>query len=80
MPPTPDGELKFCRDVSFTNSVKHPVSGQTISVPPITSGKTQWTAPENVPSGLREELYTVMKGIYGKEAEGMNLDTFRLCW
>ncbi|KAI9871194.1 MAG: hypothetical protein M1830_004434 [Pleopsidium flavum] len=80
MPPTPDGELKFCRDVSFTNSVKHPASGQTISVPPITSGKTQWTAPENISSELREELYTVMGGIYGKGAEGMNLDTFRLCW
>jgi hypothetical protein len=80
MPPTPDGELKFCRDLSFTNSIHHPVSGQSISVPSYIGGETQWTAPANVHPAFRQELYGVMRGIYGHEADGLTLDSFRLCW
>lgn len=80
MPPTPDGELKFCRDVSFTNSIHHSASGQTISVNTFTSGDSQWATPANVPPALQQELYTVMQGIYGHEADGLTLDSFRLCW
>lgn len=80
MPPTPDGQLKFCRDASFANTVKHPASGQTFSVPPATTGDDQWTTPENMPSALREELCSVVKGLYGSAAEGLELSTFRLCW
>lgn len=80
MPPTPDGELKFCRDLSFTNPIHHPASGQTISVPSFIRRETQWTTPANVPPALRQELYGVMRGIYGHEADGLALESFRLCW
>lgn len=80
MPPTPDGELKFCRDLSFTNSIHHSASGQTISVSSFVSGDSQWTTLANVPPALQQELYTVMQGIYGHEANELTLDSFRLCW
>jgi sarcosine oxidase/L-pipecolate oxidase len=34
LPPTADGTLKFCVDVSFKNTNLHPASGQMISAPP----------------------------------------------
>lgn len=80
MPPTADGELKFCRDLSFTNSIIHSTSDQTISVPSFTSGETQWTTPADMCTALRQELHGVMRGIYGHEADGLDLETFRLCW
>ena len=80
MPPTPDGQLKFIRDVTFKNTVEHAASGQMISVPVISTERSQWTSPQTIPAGLREELAIVMKGIYGNQAQDLKPDTFRICW
>ena len=78
MPPTKAGLLKFCRDVSFTHKVHHAASGQTISVPPEAPNLSTWG--QDVPSGLKEEIVRVMKQIYGKETEGFQFESYRLCW
>ena len=80
MPPTPDRQLKFIRDITMKNTIEHPISGQQISVPLISTDRSQWTTAENTPRQLREEIDTVMKGIFGKEVQGLSPATYRLCW
>ncbi|KAL8714148.1 MAG: hypothetical protein Q9220_001876 [cf. Caloplaca sp. 1 TL-2023] len=78
MPPTPDGLLKFCRDVSFTHNIYHTASGQTISVPPSPPSQSTWS--QDVPPGLKEEAFNVMTQTYGKEVEGLEFESYRMCW
>ena len=80
MPPTPDGELKFIRDVKFAHTVTHPKTGEEMMVPMTGKKTSQWTKPEEMPSGLREEISTVIKGIYGSRAEGLEPAKYRFCW
>ena len=78
MPPTKVGLLKFCRDVSFTHKIHHSASNQIISVPPDTPSLSTWG--QDAPSGLKKEIAHVMQRIYGKETEGFEFDSYRLCW
>lgn len=80
MPPTPDNQLKFIRDIPFRNTVLHPVSGLRLSVPCTDTDKSQWTTPDRVPTGLKEEIVTVIKGIFGKEGNVLKPSSYRLCW
>ncbi|KAL8748414.1 MAG: hypothetical protein Q9184_007320 [Pyrenodesmia sp. 2 TL-2023] len=81
MPITPNGQMKFIRDVTWKNTIKHHESGQSLSVPITTPSRSQWSSPSDIPMGLREEIDTVVKGIYGEE-EGKKLqpNTLRMCW
>lgn len=80
MPPTPDGQLKFIRDIKFANTVNHSTTGEEMMIPMLGKQLSQWTQPEAIPSGLREEIATVMKGIYGKHAQDLKPATYRFCW
>lgn len=80
MPPTPNRQLKFIRDVPIRNTIYHPVSNQSFSVPLTSTERSQWTSPDNMPSGIRKEIDTVLNGIYGKEAKGLRPDVYRFCW
>ena len=80
MPPTPNRQLKFIRDVPFRNTVYHSASNQSFSVPLTSTERSQWTSPDKMPSGIRKEIDTVMNGIYGKKAEGLRPDVYRFCW
>ncbi|ESZ92479.1 hypothetical protein SBOR_7142 [Sclerotinia borealis F-4128] len=76
LPPTSNGILKFCADISLKNTALHECSGHMISAPPNEADQAQ----HNVPKILREECYRVMKGIYGKMVEEFEFDSFRMCW
>lgn len=76
IPPTLDGRLKFCVAVSFMNTSFHAKSGQNISAPPDQPDQAQHTISEN----LKNECFRVVKGIYGKELENAQFDSFRICW
>ena len=78
MPPTKSGLLKFCRDVSFTHNIYHAASHQTISVAPDAPSLSTWG--QDVPSGLKKEIAHVMHQLYGKETEGFEFESYRLCW
>ena len=78
MPPTKAGLLKFCRDVSFTHNVHHAASDQIISVPPKAPNLSTWG--QDVPSGLKQEVDHVKKQIYGKKTEGLEFESYRICW
>lgn len=80
MPPTPQGQLKFIRDVPFRNTVYHPASDQLLSVPLTSAERSLWTSPDNMPSGIRKEVDMVLNGIYGKEVKGLRPDVYRFCW
>ena len=80
MPITPDGQMKFIRDVTWKNTVDHPASGQSFSVPLTTPDRSQWTSPEKIPLGLREEVEMVVKGIYGADGTSLMPNTLRMCW
>lgn len=76
LPPTPDGLLKFCVDVSFKNTSLDSSSGQQISAPPDSSHQDQ----HNVPESLKKECQRVITGIFGKELAGSQFESFRICW
>jgi len=81
MPPTPDGYLKFIRDIPLANKLFHPASQTYISVAPESAEGTEWTAPENLPKVLRDEMTTVIAGIFGPEAaRELVPQHLRLCW
>lgn len=80
MPPTSDNQLKFIRDIPFRNTIDHQVSGQRISVPFTSMDRSQWTSPDNMLQGLKDEIATVINGIYGKEGKDLKPHTYRLCW
>jgi hypothetical protein len=81
MPPTSDGYLKFIRDIPLANTVPHPASNTKISVAPDNAEGTEWTAPENLPAVLREEMKTVIAGIFGvNSAAELQREQMRLCW
>lgn len=69
--------MKFCRDISFSNFYKHAKSGQMISTPPF---EQKNEGQSNVPKALQDEIGTVMKGIWGRQADGMEIDSYRICW
>lgn len=69
--------MEFCRDISFSNSYKHAKTGKIISTPPFEqTDEGQY----NVPQRLKDELQTVVRGIWGKQAVGMEFDSYRICW
>ena len=80
MPPTPERQLKFIRDVPFRNTMYHPDSNQSFSVPLTSIERSQWTSPDSMPSSVREEIDMVLNGIYGKEAKELRPDMYRFCW
>ena len=80
MPPTPDRQLKFIRDVPFRNTIDHPESSQSISVPLTSIERSQWTSSDKMPSSIKKEIHMVLNGIYGKEAKGLRPDMNRFCW
>jgi hypothetical protein len=80
MPPTPKDQLKFIRDMPFKHTVDHPASGQRISVPFTNKERSQWTTPDKMPTSIKNEIATVMDGIYGKQVEGLKVDDIRFCW
>ena len=74
-PPNAENELKFARDVSFVNTVKHP-SGEIISMPPSEPEYGQWMVSDMI----KTELDLVREGIYGKQAKDLTLENYRICW
>ena len=81
MPPTPEGYLKFIRDIPLANTVEHRASKTKMSITPAAKELTQWTSPDTIPTTLQEEIETVISGIFGPTAEKeLKPDQLRLCW
>ena len=80
MPITSNDQMKWIRDVSWKNTVDHTTSGQKFSVPLTTAAGSQWSAPEDIPLGLRQEIETVIKGMYGDDSKDLMPNTMRMCW
>ncbi|RDL31477.1 uncharacterized protein BP5553_09686 [Venustampulla echinocandica] len=76
LPPTSDGLLKFCVDVSFMNTSLDLDSGQLLSAPPNFPDQAQYEVPAN----LKDECCRVVRGIYGKQLAGFSFESFRICW
>ena len=76
IPPNAENQLKFYRDVSFTNTIFHEASGQNISAPPSQHDYAQW----ELSPGMKQEVGLVSKGIYGEKSKSWELEKFRICW
>ncbi|KAI0109226.1 sarcosine oxidase [Nemania sp. FL0031] len=78
IPPTIDGKLKFNFEVTFTNKEYHEASGQTISVPTVRSSQSTWG--HDVPEELKGKVIKVVEHVYGKDAPGLSVESYRMCW
>ncbi|KAI0877796.1 sarcosine oxidase [Hypoxylon argillaceum] len=76
IPPTEDGKIKFNYEVSFTNNLLHQPSGKVISVPPSRPSRSTWG--QDVPQGLKDEIHTVMRHIYGHRVKLLKIDGYRM--
>ncbi|KAI0143780.1 sarcosine oxidase-like protein [Xylariaceae sp. FL1272] len=76
MPPNSENRVKFTRDVSFTNTIRHERSGQNVSVPPDGNDYDQW----QLSPGMKRELRQVCHGIYGSVSDDWELKDYRICW
>ncbi|KAG8531732.1 uncharacterized protein KY384_003364 [Bacidia gigantensis] len=74
LPPTVRHELKYWRDVSVRNSIKH-ASGQVFSAPPDKPLYDQWEVPQT----LKDEVRYVSESLFGKR-EDLKISNHRLCW
>ena len=70
LPPTPAKQLKFWVDIPFRNSVEVG-SGRTISIP----DHKQKCSPRMI-----KEVSDVKHSVYGKKANHVTLDNYRICW
>jgi hypothetical protein len=73
-----DGLLKFNLEKSFTNYQFHSASGKTISWPPESAQEGRWTI--HVPKVLQDEAYQVAKNLYDLELQGLEIESYRVCW
>lgn len=80
MPITSNDQMKWIRDVSWKNTVDHSESGQSFSVPLTSPAGSQWSSPKDIPLGLRQEIETVIKGMYGDDVRDLMPNTLRMCW
>ncbi|KIW35046.1 uncharacterized protein PV07_01772 [Cladophialophora immunda] len=78
IPATADGKLKFNFEVSFTNMEYHEASGQMISVPPVRITQSTWS--HDVPEQLKQSVRKVVDHVYGKNAPGLTVESYRMCW
>ena len=76
IPPNTANQLKFYRDVSFTNTIYHEASRQSISMPPIKHDYAQW----ELSPGMQKEVKLVSQGIYGEKGKDWRLENYRICW
>ncbi|KAL2041194.1 hypothetical protein N7G274_006139 [Stereocaulon virgatum] len=76
--PTKDGVLKFNSELSFTNNVYHEESDQMISIPPTAQSQRTWS--QDVPQILKDDVRRVMTNTYGKQVEGIEVESYRMCW
>jgi sarcosine oxidase/L-pipecolate oxidase len=76
--PTIDGMLKFNSELSFTNNVYHEESDQMISIPPAAQSQSTWS--QDVPQMLKDDVKRVMTNTYGKQVEGISVESYRMCW
>jgi hypothetical protein len=75
---TPDGYIKVNHELSFTNLVPHGPSKQLISTPPEEANHRCWT--KDVPQILKDEARKVLTNTYGPKLDGLEMESFRLCW
>jgi len=68
--------VKFCRDESYKNTIKHEASGQEFSSPPNEPGQAQRQPNE----ALKQPLELVKNGILGEPAKDVKFDEYRVCW
>ncbi|KAK9769255.1 putative FAD dependent oxidoreductase domain-containing protein [Seiridium cardinale] len=76
IPTNPENQIKFYRDVSFTNTILHEAAGQNISVPPNRADYDQW----NLSPGMKTEVGLTVKGIYGDKSADWKFTDYRICW
>lgn len=73
-----DGKLKFNFEISFTNNEMHEASGQISSVPPRRVTQTTWS--HDVPEKLKQSVRKVVDRVYGKNAPGLTIESYRMGW
>ncbi|KAH7319746.1 FAD dependent oxidoreductase [Stachybotrys elegans] len=74
-----DGTFKFNCDLCFTNYAVFPATGDKMSLVPDDDEHQVWTGPDYI-KFFKEKAQKTMKGLYGKEVEGVAIENYRMCW
>ncbi|KAF3358652.1 hypothetical protein VDGD_01565 [Verticillium dahliae] len=76
---TAEGVIKFNCDMSFTNMQLHKPSGQRMSMAPDDEQYATWFN-RAFSSRFEKRALSTMRGLYGKEVDGVKIERFRMCW
>ncbi|ROT36572.1 sarcosine oxidase [Sodiomyces alkalinus F11] len=76
---TPDGVIKFNCDMGFTNMQHHEASHQKMSITPDEAMYGTWQE-EAFSDKFKTRALSTMKGLYGKEMDGVEIESYRMCW
>lgn len=79
IPPTSDGLLKFLIQAQF-HKQGEAQTNLARSSPWFHLASAQSTWSHDVPEGLQKEVRTVMKHVYSKEVERLEIENYRICW
>jgi len=71
-----DSILKFWGQCFVKNTVLHPISEENLSMPPSEPEYAQWDVPEC----LKDDVRTGNSSFFGKNADPLEMEHFRLCW
>ncbi|KAJ8133477.1 hypothetical protein O1611_g139 [Lasiodiplodia mahajangana] len=72
-----DGVIKFNCDMCFTN-LQEQEDGTILSIPPDAPSKFTWT--KEMPQKLKDIARRTLHGLYGQNATGVEIESYRLCW
>lgn len=70
--------MKFNYEASLTNKQMHAKSQQEISVPPSEESRRAWS--QDVPNKLKTEIKRVVQHTYGHHIDGIEIESYRMCW
>jgi sarcosine oxidase/L-pipecolate oxidase len=74
-----DGTIKFNCDMCFTNYVECPSTGERMSMVPDSDTYSTWVGPKFI-KFFQDRARKTMNGLYGKEAESVPIESYRICW
>jgi sarcosine oxidase/L-pipecolate oxidase len=74
-----DGTIKFNCDMCFTNYSILPATGEEMSLVPDSDMYQTWSGPKFI-KFFQERARKTLNGLYGKEVEGVPIESYRICW
>jgi len=76
LPLNKDHYLKVWGQTIFSNTLTNLSTGEAMSMPPMATDYRQ----QEVPQALKEDVAFGIQAIFGRQGEGLEVQSHRICW